>query len=1123
MAVDLKTIWRDEFVPAAEATRVPVPVAPRPPTIGAAPPVIERPAMIGVAPDPWYRQRIENPESEYWDMSEEEQDKFNVAMKYGGFTLAQSVFPNVRQPPYRPRGAIVGATTAFMKGAGVPSMALPEVEDVSPFVEIPAHLAGEVVKYAGIGKIMRPLAELAPAATGLAAGGIRQIGREEPSLEDPLIEMLLVGGGVELVKGVAQQIKAGAKTIDLVKPVSKYEAIPREVEAARQELLGQLKTTEKLGVKYFTEKQIRGMTDAELELYTGRKIRQLPPKPAVEPIPVGAKPEEIGKSLGVKYDGIQEAPKRLPDGTVQISKQHIFTDPVTKSSFNVKDLKDVQRELQGLRSQFAKAEAPLTDLTPGESSVTLGCFGYTPELMESVQKTWIGVVDKTAKKAVELMPPKIADITKTVTRGHLPAQVKQVIKDREKGIILGRRDAKELGESISKNIPEKYQFEVYKTLDPTHIGDLGEFPKHLQGWVQAARNKIDELGLEAVSLGLLKPEIYQRNLGEYLGRYYKPHQEFKKFWSKAFGNWFRRGIKGERFRPRILKTEAARREAGLITDPAYAVTKTIGDLTYDIETAKAFRRLAQNPEWVSATEPTIGKAGFKWVPGHTDALKLKYGDLAGKWIRKDIFDEVNVITETRGEWQRVYDRLLGMWKFGKTALNPATHGRNVFSNVILADFGGLSPLRVDIYAKSAREYIKKGRFYKEALEDGLLGSDWFGAEVKSLTSGMLKPGQKRSMFDIAWDMAGRTPVAKIVKKAGDVYQGEEHFFKLALYIQRRGLGASRAEATAHAHKYLFDYNDLAPALRKLRRAPWGGPFLSFTAKALPVVAETAVKHPFKVGKYFLMFNAMNEYGKSMIGMDDREYAKMKASLPPWRRSGWQVLLPFRDKEGKPVLWDLTYNLPWGDIAEQGTFIPVPVLGAVVERFFGGNPFARVPIEILANKDFFRDRQLFERDLDVGMPGKFAGIPIPTAVGGLATEAIVRHAARQFAPGIAIAAPPVAETLMGKPRPTGEARDPLVEILNRLMGIKFVSIDVERGRKIKLGKLVKLRNELISRVYKLKADVSLSPEEFERELDLLREANEGLIEKAQKLNVPFEPEKVPADTTKARVDLRTIWR
>ena len=99
----------------------------------------------------------------------------------------------------------------------------------------------------------------------------------------------------------------------------------------------------------------------------------------------------------------------------------------------------------------------------------------------------------------------------------------------------------------------------------------------------------------------------------------------------------------------------------------------------------------------------------------------------------------------------------------------------------------------------------------------------------------------------------------------------------------------------------------------------------------------------------------------------------------------------------------------------------------------------------------------------------------------------------------------------------------MEILNRLMGIKFVSIDVERGKRIKVGILMKLRNELISRVYRLKADRSLSPEEFTQELDKLREANEGLIEKAQKLNIPFEPAKVPADTSKRKVDLRTIWR
>jgi len=51
-------------------------------------------------------------------------------------------------------------------------------------------------------------------------------------------------------------------------------------------------------------------------------------------------------------------------------------------------------------------------------------------------------------------------------------------------------------------------------------------------------------------------------------------------------------------------------------------------------------------------------------------------------------------------------KLVGSWKFGKVILNPAGHIRNLFSNVILNSWEGLSPHRVDIYKESLDELAK---------------------------------------------------------------------------------------------------------------------------------------------------------------------------------------------------------------------------------------------------------------------------------------------------------------------------------------------------------------------------------------------------------------------------------
>ncbi len=757
-----------------------------------------------------------------------------------------------------------------------------------------------------------------------------------------------------------------------------------------------------------------------------------------------------------------------------------------------------------------KSTAPLVTSNPKEAELTLSFFGYNPEVARSIQQSWATGVDNVAKKAVQVVPKKVRDWVNVNLRGVNDPEFNRIIKDRELAIRVRREEAENLAAAIKDNVPKEFQFEVYKTLDPTHIGDLGEFPAAYRKFVNNARNKIDELSLEYIGLDLLPRETVMKNIGEYISRYYSPKEHAlrsaKDFWVRRFHSWFRRGIRGRQLKRRVLTTTEQRERAGLITDPAFAVSNTIKDMTYDIETARAFRRIAQNPEWVSATE----REGFKAIPN-----SKKYGDLAGKWIRGDLFPEIETIVHTRSEIGRMYDRLLGLWKFGKTALNPATHGRNIFSNVILADFGGLSPMRVDVYAKAAREYLKKGPLYKEAQKLGLFGTDWYEAEVRRF----LKPlSKKKSMFDFAFDLAGETGPVRLAAKAGDLYQAEEHFFKLALYMHQRTKGFTPTQSVAHAHKYLFDYSDVAPLLRKLRRSPVGNPFLTFTAKMLPVTLETAVKHPLRVGKYFIFFYAMNEYSKASLGMSDAEYDELQAALPPWANNGFQVLLPVRGKEGRPIVWDLTYNLPWGDIAEQGTFLPVPVLGAITERFFGGNPFARVPIEVVLNKDAFRSRDIYKKGISRKLPGEFAGVPIPETLGGEMTEKVLRHSLRQFSPGILVAAPPTIEALRGKPTRTGEVPDPLTTVLNKLFGLKFLDIDVKKGKQIKVAKLKKKRDEAIEEGYRILSDKSMSEKEKAEKIMRLKMLFDEIKQEYDEI---VKPRKVEPETT--TVDRRSIWK
>lgn len=777
------------------------------------------------------------------------------------------------------------------------------------------------------------------------------------------------------------------------------------------------------------------------------------------------------------------------------------------------------------KSAASKVSAPTANMAPSEQSVVLNFFGWNPQIEQSISKAWSGVVDKTTEKMLSLMPQKVKDWVHHAFWGNAPAEVKQILKQTRVNQIAGQREAVELGQPFGP-LSKTQKRDIYSFLDPEALGEMGAVPGPLRNAVDKAQTRLYELGQDAVEYGVLDEETFYKNAWKYLGRYYTSQSGVSNL---SLSNIKRLFVKGGRFKHRSLDTPEARRAAGIITDPQYAVSRTISDLTFDIETLKAFRRIASNKEWTRAAEifPDVRmarEAGFVRIPKD----KMRYGDLSDQWLQKDIADEIFALVP-RGSDRHinnimgdVYDKLLASWKYGKTALNPATHGRNVFSNFILADVGaGLSPTRVDIYGKALKEYIGKGKLFREAKSTGLFGTDWFGAEVGSI----LKPGKKtRNVFD----MFNTSIPSKIVKAPGKLYQGEEHWFKMAVYMHQRELGASVEQAAAHAQKYLFDYSDLSPMLQKLRRNPFGGPFLTFTAKALPVMVESAVKRPVRFWKYPIMMKALHEYSKHRLGITEEEWKRIEMSLPEWRRNGWNVMLPWRSTGGKPRLLDLTYNLPWGQIGESPSlFKNVPYLGSglkkdvygheintdvgtlasVVDPFIGSNPFTNLAADVVFNRDRFLDKPIWDTNVDDD---------------ARALGKIGKHAWKQLAPGFMLAAPDVATAITGGKDKYGQRLDLLTTSLNKLAGIKVVDIDVERGLQIKVGKLKKKARSLLSAMISAAARHSeggMSDAEFDKEKQYLEGQIKELEAEARELTSAYNQ-----DTPKKRnVQPVTDWQ
>lgn len=438
-------------------------------------------------------------------------------------------------------------------------------------------------------------------------------------------------------------------------------------------------------------------------------------------------------------------------------------------------------------------------------------------------------------------------------------------------------------------------------------------------------------------------DSYRVSGQKYMPRLYLEKEAAKEKSVFGFSN---NKIKQDRFRGRTDLPPEARQNMGEITKPAYPVAKGLAEVDDAVENARLFKAVSENRAWATSDEAYATANGWKQIP------KTKaYGDLSGKYVDPYIAKDIESITQAKGDAQRIYEKGLSLWKFGKVILNPATHFRNMMSNAILMDLGGVDLARQpELLYRAAKELSKNGLVAQEAKKAGLLGNEFFGGEIKAFRDALLATGQEPSTLGKLLSVSKR-----IGNKAGAAYQTEEQVFKLAKYIDNRAKGLSVQAAVDDAEKWLFNYSKVPKAVDFMRRAPVvGAPFITFASKALPRVIEAATTNPVSVYKYYALFNAIENISKEKLGISEKDFKLLKRGA-----RGQTVVLPFKDTNGDPLVLDLSYILPWGDIGEMGGFMGLPPALA-----FGGP--LKTFIELGFNKSLYRDAPIWNATDTISM-------------------------------------------------------------------------------------------------------------------------------------------------------------
>jgi len=520
----------------------------------------------------------------------------------------------------------------------------------------------------------------------------------------------------------------------------------------------------------------------------------------------------------------------------------------------------------------------------------------------------------------------------------LPQGVFQILQSRRK-LIDGQqaRIHDTLTEPLRKLTPE----------DQTAVADaLQRFEalsadNPLRGITETTKGELALWGNEARKLGLLNDATFWSNVGQYFPFFYTTKEfafnaerlgppfpgkalranlsSFKhrlsdvemgqKTLEAQLGTWPSSKAKIAKYTEEQLAAigKNAREEMGLIHTATYPVTRRLDLMVQSVYTTKALNAIAKAPGMVGSAN----MEGYVRLP---EGKSL--GDLSGQWVPRTVAGEINSWSRNVDTLGRVWDAVNSAWKTAKVPMDPAATFRNFVTNLGQMWMDDVPVGNPRVTLGGLRSFATRDATYQVLRDHGLYRHTYGVEELKSLAS--LAETDPTNAFGVIVKWA-----AKAAKTPGEFYGRVEDACKTIIAKDAMSRGASPQQAVARADKILFDYGQVSPLVGVARRGPL--PFVTWSAKVLPRLVETAVRRP---EKYLFVYGALAVAGAVARRTLHVTRAEEEAYKPEYLEGKTKavVMLPFRDKNGDLKWVDLTYFAPWGGWTEtmKGSVVPQPM-------------------------------------------------------------------------------------------------------------------------------------------------------------------------------------------------------
>ena len=390
-------------------------------------------------------------------------------------------------------------------------------------------------------------------------------------------------------------------------------------------------------------------------------------------------------------------------------------------------------------------------------------------------------------------------------------------------------------------------------------------------------------------------KIPQTNLSRYgnLAGYYVPREVYTDLWSMTnYRNFSANNPLGAKFTDAYRQALSLWKRSKTAWNPAVHMNNTMSNvMMYDFADAN-YSYIPQ------AMRILAGKESNDLY-----ILAERFGVFDGSFVRNELHDFTGDLR--KGLTQIAEDAK-------SSAFNPANSSLNYANR--MSKYGAIALDKLGIRESGSYGLSGAGAILGYLNSDD---DDSLMEHIENMAYGAV------GGFALGKTKLGEKLYRNTLGKLENMYQYEDQVFRMGIFLDRLGRGLKVDKAALDAKKWMIDYNINSPFINALRYT--ATPFLSYTYRVVPLLAETVVKKPWKVGKWAGLAYGLNKIGSS-FGYGDEEYERaigddrMRSTLWGLPKMPYtKIKTPFiGEKRGlqknvQPIYLDVSRWVPGGDI------------------------------------------------------------------------------------------------------------------------------------------------------------------------------------------------------------------